>query len=523
MTMTAPAEVQSPAAIAAVEDALRAFAKALRAMQLYLPNNPTRVNAIEGARASFGRVWKFAEPLEVQIRESSLLWDERVVYDDSERGAEGLPWLMYRDGLRSVTFSDGFEGESLDALLNLFLRARSLSPDEDDLVTLLWVADLVYVTYQHVESNAPQGGMPKDDAIDPNAADLAALGAPAAESAPVGDGPPPGMIRLEDFDETLFFLESKELRYLQDEVRREYSEDCRRGAIAALFEVIAMPVDKPTRLEALEVVDQLLLEFLAASDFELTAVVLREASFVRRHVGNAADIEAMLGALPARLSEPLVMGQLLQALDESERVLGGDLLETLFAELRASALQSLLGWLGTAQQSLARAGVERASLRLASAHTTELAALLDHDDIAVVQGAIRIATTLATPAAVPALARLLSNAATGASIRCEVVAALREIGTAGALRALEQAIDDQDREVRVAAFRAITVRTHAPALPRLRTAIKRKELRAADLGEKMALFEAFGTLCGDGGVAELNALLNARGLLGAREPTEVRA
>jgi HEAT repeat protein len=217
------------------------------------------------------------------------------------------------------------------------------------------------------------------------------------------------------------------------------------------------------------------------------------------------------------------MGQLLQTMDESERVLDGEVLETLFAELRAGALQSLLGWLGTAQQSLARAGVERASLRLAAAHTAELATLLDHDDAAVVQGAIRIATTLATAAAVPALARLLSNSATSAALRCEVVGALREIGTPGALRALEQAIDDPDREVRVAAFRAITVRTHAPALARLRAAIKRKELRTADLGEKMALFEAFGTLCGDGGVAELNALLNARGLLGAREPTEVRA
>jgi HEAT repeat protein len=39
----------------------------------------------------------------------------------------------------------------------------------------------------------------------------------------------------------------------------------------------------------------------------------------------------------------------------------------------------------------------------------------------------------------------------------------------------------------------------------------------------MALFEAFGTLCGDAGVVELDGLLNARGLIGAREPTEVRA
>jgi HEAT repeat protein len=39
----------------------------------------------------------------------------------------------------------------------------------------------------------------------------------------------------------------------------------------------------------------------------------------------------------------------------------------------------------------------------------------------------------------------------------------------------------------------------------------------------MALFEAFGTLCGDAGVGVLDTLLNARALLGPREPAEVRA
>jgi HEAT repeat protein len=39
----------------------------------------------------------------------------------------------------------------------------------------------------------------------------------------------------------------------------------------------------------------------------------------------------------------------------------------------------------------------------------------------------------------------------------------------------------------------------------------------------MALFEAFGGLCGDQGVAELDGILNARGFLGAKETPEMRA
>ena len=524
MNTALDADVLSPAAIAAVEDALRSVAKALRSMQLYLPNNPTRANALEQARLALGSVWKYADPLEVRINETSLLWEDRVVYDDTERGSEGLPWLMYRDGLRVLTLRSGFDVDGLDALLGVFLRARSTAPDDDDLVTLLWVADLPNMSYSHVESDGAVHGSGAMDALTvatDRTGDREPLGAPAAESTPVGDGPPPGMLRVEDFDSTLYFLDARETAYLQDEVRREYAEDPRKPAVAVLFDVIAMPVDRESRLEAMRVVDQLVLEFLASSDFEMVALVLRDAASTRARMVHEPAITASLAALPARLSEPAVMAQLLQALDESSRTLSAGLLESLFGELHATALRSMLAWLGVAQNSPARVGVERATLRLAAANTAELARQLDSDDDAVVHGALQVATSLATPAAVPPLTRLLANA--DPAVRGAAVAALREIGTPGAMHALETCIDDAVREVRVLSLRAIATRRHAPALPKLQAALRRKDLRSADLGEKMVLFEAFGTLCGDAGIPTLDGLLNARSLIGAREPTEIRA
>ena len=45
----------------------------------------------------------------------------------------------------------------------------------------------------------------------------------------------------------------------------------------------------------------------------------------------------------------------------------------------------------------------------------------------------------------------------------------------------------------------------------------------ADLGEKMAVFETYGTLCGDAGVPDLDGVLNSKGMLGSKEPAELRA
>ncbi len=525
MNLPAASLVHPPQATSSIEEALRGLAKAQRAMQLYLPNNPTRAQAIEQARAAFGRLWHHAPTFVLEIRESSIVWDDQVVYQDLERGTEGLPWLLYRDGLRALTLHAGFETTELEALLQVLYRARTAAPDEDDLVTLLWVADLQYVEYRHVELDgvvdfalaATERGGGQGVA----SRDQAPLAVPAAESAAPGDGPPPGMVRVEDFESTLYFLEPREVSYLQEELKREYGEDQRRQAFSILFDIVELPDAGDAPLLALRYIDQLLLECLTMGDYEQVAYVLREASAALRRGDYTETVADALRELPSRLSDPAAMGQLLQALDEGARAPVASLLENLFAELRPSALTPLVAWLGSAAASPARASIERASLRLAGAHTGELAQLLEHADPAVVRGALRVAASLATPAAVPGLSRILRG--DDAELRVDAVTALADIGSPGALQALERGVDDAHRDVRVATYRAIATRRHSGALPRLAQALRRKELRAADLGEKMAVFEAYGALCGEAGVTELDGLLNARGLLGAKESPEMRA
>lgn len=522
MTAAARDADLSPSAIAAIEEALRAFARALRAVQLYLPNNPARAQSVAQARQAFARVWAWSSPLELGVREQALVLDDRVVYHDAARGTESLPWLLHRDGIRALTFAPGFEEESLEALLSMIQATRVAARDDDDLVTRLWVADLVGVAYRFVETAGSvdfvlaSGDRPGIA----QAVGEAPLAVPSAETPPPGEGPAP-IVRLDDFDSTLYFLDAREVQYLRGELAREYTEDRRTLVVASLLDIVELPGEMAASREALDVLDTLILEWLALGDYELVAYLLREAAATARRGELAPELAEALQALPARLTDGAVMTQLLQSLDERARTPAASLLEGLFTELRPGALAPLVAWLGTAGASPARAAVERASLRLAGSHTGVLAQLLEHEEEAVVRGAVRLVSQLGTPAAVPGLARLLRGDNT--ALRAEAVGALAEIGTPGALQALERALDDSARDVRVAALRAIGSQRFSSALPRLLEAIRRKEIRQADLGEKMALFEAFGAMCGDAGVPELDTLLNARGLLGPREPAETRA
>ena len=292
--------------------------------------------------------------------------------------------------------------------------------------------------------------------------------------------------------------------------------------LATLFDIFELQDDDAVRVEVLEQVESTLIDLLATGAYELAAYALREARLtVGRQRTLAPALRERLDALAERLSEPAVVAQLLQAVDEGSRAPAADTLEQLVSELRSRALAPLLAWLGGDPSGSARGAVERAVQRLAEQHTTELARLIDDPDDAVVRGAIGLSAQLRSPAVVPALARRLRTG--DAAQRLAVVQALAAIASPGALQLVEPAIEDADRDVRLAALRALTAHRHAAGAPRLARQLARKELRTADRSEKAAVFEAFGTVCGESGVATLDALLNGRSLLGYRESPEMRA
>jgi HEAT repeat protein len=136
--------------------------------------------------------------------------------------------------------------------------------------------------------------------------------------------------------------------------------------------------------------------------------------------------------------------------------------------------------------------------------------------------AVKRAGGLKTAAAVPALGKVLSEPYR--DLRLAAVSALVEIGTPGAMQALEKALEDVDRDVRVAAIKALGQKAYKPALSKVTALVKANQIREADRTERLAMFELYGSLCGDGGVPWLDELLNPKsGLFAKKEDPELRA
>ncbi len=532
MTTTATARVElSDASATSVADAMRAMVKAFRAWQLYLPNNPTRARAVATARAAFSACWsEEVDRIVLTVREAEFLMRGRSVHRESERLSDGLPWILYRDGIRELTLLPGFETEGLEPLLRLFQRARQAAPDEDDLVTMLWVADFETVQYRYVDlagayelSNAAGTLTTADAGVDaPENASQPPIAAAAVDVPALSENPAPGLVRVEDFESTLFFLDRQELNALKAEVRTEFSTDPRRSVLALLFDIVELQRDLDARLEAIGWIEEVMVDLLASGTYDIAAYALVEANATVRRASelpNAAR-ERLL-AFTERLSEPGVVRQLLQAVDDGTRAPNPETLEALVAELRGSALAPLLSWLTHSAPGLAKQSVERAILKLAERHTTDLVRLLEADDDATAHGATQLSGQLRSAAAVPALGRILHHPR--AVRRLEATHALAAVASPGALQLLDVAVHDVEQDVRVAALRAIAANRFVALLPKLTAAIRKKDIRNAERSEKTALFDAYGATCGDAGVALLDGMLNGRAFLGPRETPEVRA
>jgi hypothetical protein len=501
-----------------VEGWAQTLGKAVRAHQLYLPNNPVYQRAIEQLRAAFHALWAETDQLTLAITESELRWEGRVVASEPTK-SESLAWLLYKDGLRELTFVRGFEADELDRLLTLLQRVKRAAPDEDDLLTLLWEQDFVNLRYQFVEF-APEGigAIETHDSYGvERQIDVQGVEAAAEETPPA-----PGIVSMKEFDSTVYFLDEQEIEFVRAALQQEYQEDLPRNVLSVLFDLFERQAAEAVRVEIIETLEHLMLHFLAAGDYRAVAFLVRESLVACERAVDLDDRSRTgMKRVPAELGTPEVLGQLLQTIADAPAPPGPEELDALFEVLGGAAMETVLRWTVHLPTGVLRTALERAATRLASMNVSELVRLIGHSDREVAVEAARRAGELRSPGAAPALGRLMTVNDT--PLRLAAAQALAEIASPGALQHLERAVEDPDRDVRIVAVRVLGNRGHRAALPKLEQQVRGADLKDADLTEKMAYYEAYGSLAGERAVSHLDDTLNGKGLFGRREDAETRA
>jgi hypothetical protein len=513
---------------------MQVISKGMRATQLYLPNNPVYQRAVENIRTAFRQIWQATDDLIFDIGETDMRWEDHPVYSQDQRN-ESIAWTLYKDGVRSLSFKPGVEDAEIVRFLAVLHQAKNLQADApDDLLTLLWAEDFQFVTYtfrelasetavpiERAEKGVPSigggGGTPGGDG---GSADPTTVRRQVEEEAPPKRE---GLVSVDDFDTTLYFLDDKEIEYLHKEVEREYAQDLRGNVLAMLFDLLELQTYGTVRAELISIVENFIPYLLGAGDFRSVAFILRECKVILQRARELIpEHRQTLETLPSRLSQADALAQLLQSLDEATSHPTEEELSELFGELRSDALGTLMGWLPKLHNERVRNLVQNSAERLAQAHAAEVLKALASADPTVQVEMVRLAGRLKLPGAPDGMGPLLERGER--DLKLAVVEALTMIGSPSATRLLEKAIDDAERDVRIAAVKFLGQRGHRNAFPRIEAAVMGNKLKDADLTEKMAFFEAYGALAGAAGIPALEKLLVPKGgLLARKEDPETRA
>jgi HEAT repeat protein len=498
--------------------------KALRAFQMYLPNNPIYQRAVANVQAACPPIWASTDEFALKVTETEFVWEEQVVYRQASK-SDSLSWSLFKDGMRSITIRRGAEEVDLPRLLTIINQARFLPPDAgDDLPTLLWEHEFEYIDFRFVDFFSGDGGGTVPLVSGPV---LASDSTSAAErKAQIAQEAPPqqhkAVIDLDDVESTLYFLDDAEISYLARELDEEYQRDVRGSALNVLFDLWEVNADPAVRQEILRVLERLFPNLLNARDFRSAAAVLRECKALKEKGPDLQPDQAeRLDAFGSKLSEPAIVGQLLQSLDEASSLGVDPFAAEVLRELRATALEPCVSWLPNLTSEPLRKMLEDLVDRLAHTYPNEVQRILRVQDSSALLGMIALCGRLNLHQAVPGLADAMSHP--DAAVRLALVQTLGLLGTPGAMTVVDKAIEDSDRGVRLAAVRAAGSRGYKGALRRVESVVLGKTLKDMDLTEKMAFFEAYSAIAGTAAVKQLSAILLDRGLLRMKEPPETRA
>jgi hypothetical protein len=521
--------VPVPGGDSEARDLFVALGKALRAYQLYEENNPVYQRFVSALKESFQKLWKTHRELKFAVEETRLVSDGVLIYSSDNR-SDSLAWLLYKDGVREVTLLPGIEEEELERLLSVLHQARFVGPESDDLITILWAEGLQCIRYHYIDYLAEGVVIPEPGAgASPGQLQLvreAELAEGAQESGEAGaDGEqadPRKPLSQDSFNPTLYALDTKEMEHLQQELTLEMNRDLRSAVLNALFDRLEERGYPQRQSEIISILRTLLPSLLGRGAIEAAARVLQELQRLEARP-DVFDQERKqeVSRLLDEVSSPEVIGELVHALEDGSIAAAPRQLGEFLMHLRAQALSSLLRASETIGVRELQPVLRSAVGGIAQRNRAVLVELVSSSDPLVAAGAARLAGSLQVTEAAPALQELLKHPEPAARIAAiDAAVMLKASIVAGAL---QEALTDRDRSVRIAVARALGQLRYRPSAPRFRALLTGKEIRSADITEKIAFFEGYGELGDPEAVGLLDKLLNGKGLLGRRESAEVRA
>jgi hypothetical protein len=327
---------------AGVRDVIRLLVKTQKAHRLYEGRNAVSEKLESELFERLSRFVSEDGEIHLAVQESELRYEDEVVYEagDPQDRNDSLPFLLYRDGIRRLSFGPGLEPAELRAFLSCLNRVALLTNEQDDLVTLLWEQDLQAIRYLAVEELSSQDPYPRlQDQL--RAGESAVEGTCGAEAVTLDLEQPVSSVPVEACR-----LEPGEIESLQVELASEEKAPF-RVLVSELALELALLEDSQAEHEELkrnliDIADRLIDDGELS---ELTGLHEHLVGLASMALAKEPAVEALSSELTRALAEPGRMDRFLARV-ELAHAPKPDALGVFLARLGPETAPALLDWMG---------------------------------------------------------------------------------------------------------------------------------------------------------------------------------
>ncbi len=474
--------------------------KLLKAKRIYHRNSTTLRSFLGRFTQELRRFLALHEVLAVRVTKAAFLAEDQPVYE-KEPGEDSLPFLLYIEGVRELRVLDGVDEQEVSRFFELLLDGRKADHLEDDLITLLWEANLTHFTYLAAEDygeelNAEDRRLLEalrqrylvaelpDHILDSEAASALHLFLSHCED---GESSP------------LDGVASERLESLRQEAATlGGSRDQRR-----LFEIllsILLDQDTDQRRALAEVLGRAFRTVLGLGDLVTAGDLLTIAERATEWDPRLRDA---LVPFHQAAFDGHAAAELAEALNRDGRIFRRELTDFFLGlpDLRLGFLCAVM----RRTRDPARLSEALQSFLKRHREPEQLLRELNAGGESFLRQLVRVLLEVPIPGREGALRRLLAHPAPG--IRSDALATYAQIAGDAAAASIAAALEDADHTVRQAALDLISSRPRAAYLEPIEHRIHRRDFASRPYEEKHSLFEALVRVAGDEALGELRHFL----------------
>jgi HEAT repeat protein len=527
-----PAQVPEgvdPLAVRDVSAWVQQWSRTLKTWRLYGEHNPTLEKFRAELSSGLAALVETRGAITLRFTTDTILWREASVHQARSR-EDNLGRVFFRDGIQSITFLPGIDRAELDLFLSSTIRASDrANQGEEDLVTLLWDAELAHLDMNYVSAEAslelededgrsagtePQGGRPPlawpgsgnvagDEPGSPSRAPAPGVGSGAPESAPTRseDWPSrdPGGALVEQFNE-LDALAGSEVARFQRE--RECENAIERGiaALALVADALDSGFEPGERAELEPLLERLFLDALVRGAWNEAR---RAVTLWLEGTAAGGDSCAWLDALAN--SDSVVTAGVVRTLDRQGQAEVAAFLE-LVATLGRRGLDWYLHILAESQQQRVRRPLARAIAGVAADDIPRLALWLEDPRWYVVRNVVHILHWIGGDATLAPLSTAIQHS--DRRVRLEVLAVLSRATPEAARPLLLRLLDSDDPRVLSGALHRLSGSRDPELARRILELVRLPGFAESAAEEQRALLSALGATGDDTLLPALAELLD---------------